>query len=221
MKKFGVITNLIMTFLIISCGVTNRNMIFDDFKSNPPQKIGILIAEKNIFERPSTTGNHFVSSSMYPDFANQGSAMGYQSNSTAEKFINAQDIFESLDAILRAKGYELLALDSIQLNLPNMISTILADMQGREELDLDAVLFLDYSPMFNKYFASKGVQGNNGYSCYYRFSLFDLKTGAILMRRIDVLNADFYFRKNPSNSEMADDLLKIFAEDQFKLWPQK
>lgn len=205
-------------YLFEGCSIIYKNTVYNEFNEYKPKKIGIAISEKSILERSAGNNSQFSESSIYPDTIDAGSQLGYKGNSTDEDFITTKQVCDIFKLVLNGKNYSYVNIDTTYLTKPDTIKNILNEINKNEYNKYDAILFVDYSPMFNRYFASFGIFDNPGYSCYYRYALFDLKSGKILIRYKEVLALDFYSEPNPSKEKMGNDisdLLKKDLEDNF------
>ncbi|MBK7381333.1 MAG: hypothetical protein IPJ03_20525 [Ignavibacteriales bacterium] len=213
MKQIKSIFLIVILSNLMGCSVIYKNAIYDDFNINKPKNIGLLVTYKSILEVPTGHDFQFSEFSIYPDTVDQGSSLAYQSNSAPEYFISTSQIYTIFESILKTKMFIPFEIDESVISKPDTIKRVIEEIKAKYKNQIDAVLFVDFSPMFNKYFASKGVKNNNGYSCYYRYAVFDLLSGKILLRYKNVLHLDFYFKPNPSEDEMSKDILEIMISD--------
>jgi hypothetical protein len=213
MKQIKSILIIIIFSDLMGCSVIYKNAIYDDFNVNKPKNIGLFVTYKSILEVPAGHDFQFSESSIYPDTVDQGSSLAYKSNSTPEYFISTSQIYAVFESIIKTKKFNPFEIEESIISKPDTIKHVIEEIKSKYKNQIDAILFLDFSPMFNKYFASKGVKGNNGYSCYYRYALFDLLTGKILLRYKNVLHLDFYFKSHPSEDEMSKDILELMMSD--------
>jgi len=210
----------IILLIFSGCMVVNKNKVYNTYATMKPKSIAIIVQPKNILERPAS-GNQFSEFSLFPDTIDKGSSLAYKSNSLVADFINTKQVVTLFKKELTSKKYSCQLLSKDHVPKSNTIKSIIKELQVDLAGKFDAILFVDYSPMFNRYIASKGVSGNQGHSLYYRYALFDLSTGQLLVRYQEVLHLEFYFKQKPSDEEMAKDIELLLSKDLQKNFPNK
>lgn len=219
MKNILPIAGILLLFLVSSCSIIYKNTVYDSFNENKPVNIGVIISHKSILERPAGHDHHFSEDSIFPDTLDDGSFLGYKNNSTDEDFIDSKQIYNIFKLILEKKTYHCNSIEANYFIKPDTIKNIITRIRGSDENQFDAVLFVDYSPMFNREAAKMGIWDNPGHSCYYRYGLFDLHSGQILIRYKKALFLEFYFNPKPSVSEIANDITNLMQEDLEENFP--
>jgi hypothetical protein len=217
MRK-ALVSCLLLLFLQ-GCGIKYRNKVFSEFNTLRPVRVGVLVDYKSILERTASF-NQFSIQSIYPDTIDRGSNWAYKKNSSEAKVVSEQEVNILFAKILSKKGYEYSSLDLGGIHSPDSIGSILREGRIRWPDTVDAVLFIDFSDMFNRYFAGKGVGGNPGHALYIRYALFSLEGCDILVRRETTLHPNFYFKSKYAPEEMRFELLKLLEEELIKEFPE-
>lgn len=209
---------LLLLFLQ-GCSVIHRDKVFSEFNTLRPVRVGVLVDYKSILERPAGF-RQFSIQSIFPDTIDKGSNWAYKKNSSEAKVVSEREVNNLFAKILSEKGYEYSSLDLGGIHSPDSIGAILREGRIKWPEKVDAVLFIDFSDMFNRYFAGKGVAGNPGHALYFRYALFSLESCDILVRRETTLHPDFYFKSKYALEEMRFELLKLLEEELIKEFPE-
>ena len=176
MKKYLLILLIVFP---LGCGIVYRNRIYDEFNAHKPRHIGIILTKKSILERPSII-DQFSSSSVFPDTLDKG-MLGYRPTAKEANLLEEFRVIDVFREELQNKGYECFTIASELFQQPDTIINILEKLKPEWKSKVQAILFTDYSE-------GVIVRGDwRGYLLYYRYALFSLETGDILIRHVEVV----------------------------------
>jgi len=217
-NKLIIFLLVVVSFTCQGCGIAYRNKIYDDFEKRNPKKIAMFFAKKSILERPGTIGQ-FSLSSIFPDTVDKGSSLAYKKTSKEGNFFSESQINDVFGFVLAQKGYAVENNSEFASQEVDAISNIIGNLKASSEFDFDAALFVDYSDMYNTYFARKGVSNNPGHAIYYRYALFDIETGKILVRYLQIVHPEFYSKGFYSEDDIVREISHLLIRDLNEHFP--
>lgn len=207
-----------LLFVSQSCGIARRNRLYDDFEKRAPKRIAMFLANKSILERSSMI-QQFSVSSIFPDTLDKGSFWAFGRSSKEGDFLTDSQVNNIFISVLEQKGYEVENKSDFVSQRVNTISDIISNFKASTESNFDAALFVDYSDMYNTYFARKGVLNNPGHALQYRYALFNIETGRILLRYFDVVHPDSYYRAAYTEDDIVKEISGLLIKDLNENFP--